>query len=99
MVGIRVSILVPFIGVVFILAAIKCASAADGDGDFVSGSDRSLLQRRSQNQVAKCGEAMMRSECLLNGIKCRWCRSEALDDMCFSKLEAWRLPRQVFTCG
>ncbi|XP_057786549.1 uncharacterized protein LOC131003987 isoform X3 [Salvia miltiorrhiza] len=27
----------------------------------------------------------------------RWCRSDALDDMCFSKSEAWRLPYQITT--
>jgi len=31
-------------------------------------------------------------------VGCRWCRSEALDDMCFGATEAWRLPRQVFSC-
>ncbi|KAH7840294.1 hypothetical protein Vadar_015248 [Vaccinium darrowii] len=30
--------------------------------------------------------------------KCKWCRNEAIDDMCFSKSKAWRLPPQVFSC-
>ncbi|PIN21449.1 hypothetical protein CDL12_05873 [Handroanthus impetiginosus] len=44
-----------------------------------------------------CGEMTSRSGCGQNP-KCRWCRSDALDDMCFSKSEAWRLPSQVFSC-
>ncbi|KAL7254503.1 hypothetical protein ACSBR1_008808 [Camellia fascicularis] len=35
-----------------------------------------------------------KSHCSPYSNKCRWCRSEALDDMCFSKSEAWRLPSQ-----
>ncbi|CAI0475675.1 unnamed protein product [Linum tenue] len=38
-----------------------------------------------------------RSQCSQNP-KCKWCRSDALDDMCFRKLEAWKLPQQVFVC-
>ncbi|CAN0853608.1 hypothetical protein LINGRAHAP2_LOCUS5680 [Linum grandiflorum] len=38
-----------------------------------------------------------RSQCSQNP-KCRWCRSEALDDTCFTKIDAWRLPQQVFVC-
>ncbi|GER24538.1 GATA transcription factor 9 [Striga asiatica] len=44
-----------------------------------------------------CGDMGTRSECGSNP-RCRWCRSEALDDTCFSKSEAWRLPSQVFSC-
>ncbi|KAJ1285233.1 hypothetical protein BS78_03G264200 [Paspalum vaginatum] len=44
-----------------------------------------------------CQDLATRGECAASG-GCRWCRSEALDDMCFEAIEAWRLPRQVFTC-
>ncbi|XVE88262.1 hypothetical protein DITRI_Ditri19aG0055700 [Diplodiscus trichospermus] len=56
---------------------------------------RTLLavQRRNKNQIPNCGEMVSRSQCSHNP-KCRWCRSDALDDMCFSKAEARRLPQQ-----
>ncbi|XWS12464.1 hypothetical protein CRYUN_Cryun37aG0090900 [Craigia yunnanensis] len=56
---------------------------------------RTLLavQRNNKNRIPNCGEMVSRSQCSQNP-KCRWCRSEALDDMCFSKIEAWRLPQQ-----
>lgn len=44
-----------------------------------------------------CGQLGSRSECAKIP-NCRWCKSDALDDMCFSKYEAWRLPSQVFSC-
>ncbi|GAB4831476.1 hypothetical protein Ancab_005493, partial [Ancistrocladus abbreviatus] len=51
----------------------------------------------SSNQIPNCSDIVDSSRCNLNP-SCRWCRSFVLDDMCFSKLEAWRLPSQVFTC-
>ncbi|XVF27432.1 hypothetical protein REPUB_Repub14bG0106200 [Reevesia pubescens] len=56
------------------------------------------VKRNNKNQIPNCGDMVSRSQCLQNP-KCRWCRSEALDDMCFSKAEAWRLPQQVFLCA
>lgn len=56
-----------------------------------------LQRKNNRNQIPNCGEMMSRSQCSQNP-KCRWCRSEALDDMCFSKTEARRLPQQVFLC-
>lgn len=45
-----------------------------------------------------CGELVHESQCSQNP-KCSWCTSENLDDTCFSKSEAWRLPHQVYSCG
>lgn len=56
-----------------------------------------LQRKTNRNQIPNCGEMMSRSQCSQNP-KCRWCRSEALDDMCFGKTEARRLPQQVFLC-
>ena len=68
-------------------------SAADSFSSY-----RSLLAvQRNNNRIPRCNEMGSRSECLQNP-KCKRCRSEALDDMCFSESEAWRLPHQVFTC-
>ncbi|KAJ0081346.1 hypothetical protein Patl1_10426 [Pistacia atlantica] len=65
---------------------------------FSSSSNRNLLAvQRKRYQIPSCNEMLSRSQCSQNP-KCRWCRSEALNDMCFSKTEAWRLPHQVFTC-
>lgn len=56
-----------------------------------------LATQRTSNKIPNCSEMASRSQCSQNP-KCKWCRSEALDDMCFSKNEAWRVPHQVFTC-
>ncbi|KAJ7947189.1 E3 ubiquitin-protein like [Quillaja saponaria] len=61
------------------------------------GSVRRIFGTQRTNQVPNCGEMVSRSKCSQNS-KCRWCRSEDLEDMCFSKAEAWRLPQQVFSC-
>ncbi|XVF25590.1 hypothetical protein REPUB_Repub13aG0225100 [Reevesia pubescens] len=73
--------------------------------DSIVGKDHSVswyrnllvMRKNNKNQIPNCGEMASRSQCLQNP-KCRWCRSEALDDMCFNKTEAWRLPQQVFLC-
>jgi hypothetical protein len=45
-----------------------------------------------------CGDLVLKSKCSQNS-KCTWCTSQDLDDTCFSKSEALRLPHQVFSCG
>ncbi|RZC54363.1 hypothetical protein C5167_013214 [Papaver somniferum] len=67
-----------------------------------SGSGRTLLISgggvRRKNQIPNnCTEIVSKSHCLQN-TKCKWCRSDVVDDMCFSSLESWRLPQQVFFC-
>ncbi|VVA92996.1 unnamed protein product [Arabis nemorensis] len=65
--------------------------------------DRELLEIRTSpkanktSKKPKCCEMRTRSQCSAYP-RCRWCRSEALDDLCFSKAEALRLPSQVFLC-
>ncbi|KAK1368844.1 hypothetical protein POM88_034936 [Heracleum sosnowskyi] len=63
-------------------------------GDLTS---RNLLTattpRRIDRPVQNCTEAATKLQCLKNS-KCRWCRSEVLDNMCFTKSEAFRLPSQ-----
>ncbi|XAR48837.1 hypothetical protein NMG60_11031799 [Bertholletia excelsa] len=61
-------------------------------------SVRSLLDVRGNNQIVACGLFASKSQCLRYPNKCQWCSSEALDDMCFFKPEALRLPSQVFSC-
>ncbi|KAF0908244.1 hypothetical protein E2562_023865 [Oryza meyeriana var. granulata] len=48
----------------------------------------------------ECSDLAMGAECVVSGggSMCRWCRSEALDDMYFGAVKAWRLPNQVFSC-
>ncbi|ESW19983.1 hypothetical protein PHAVU_006G171300 [Phaseolus vulgaris] len=62
------------------------------------GSSRHLLESRNTQQPNNCGELVAQSQCSRNS-KCSWCTSEDLDDMCFSKSEAWRLPQQVYSCA
>ncbi|KAJ8450022.1 hypothetical protein Cgig2_029384 [Carnegiea gigantea] len=84
--------------IIFFLFPIFCQLA------FAKGSQRSLLalaenqKQRLQksnktNQIRNCSEIINQSDCKSKP-KCRWCRSNVLDDMCASKLEAWRLPSQ-----
>ena len=63
-------------------------------------STRRLSRHNNNNKVIppSCGELVLKSQCSENS-KCRWCTSEDLDDMCFSKSEALRLPHQVFSCA
>ncbi|TXG47697.1 hypothetical protein EZV62_026991 [Acer yangbiense] len=58
-----------------------------------SARRNSTAAARKTNQIPSCNEFVSRSQCSHNP-KCRWCHSEALDDMCFTKTEAWRLPQQ-----
>ena len=64
-------------------------------------TSRNLLitatQRKVDRAVQSCTEASTKLQCLKNS-KCRWCQSEVLDDTCFTKSEAFRLPSQVFSC-
>ncbi|KAL4311683.1 hypothetical protein GQ457_01G047000 [Hibiscus cannabinus] len=94
-----------FFPILFLLlsstAAAATASSFTGKDPLVSSWRRSLLasqRNTNKNQIPSCTEMSSRSHCLQNPT-CRWCRSEALDDMCFKKAEAWRLPQQVFLCN
>ncbi|KAJ7000092.1 hypothetical protein NC653_010761 [Populus alba x Populus x berolinensis] len=65
-----------------------------------SSHDRVLLARQrnaARFQIPSCSEMVSRSQCSHNP-NCKWCKSEVLDDMCFSKAEAWRLPQQKQSC-
>ncbi|KAG6777201.1 hypothetical protein POTOM_017017 [Populus tomentosa] len=62
-----------------------------------SSHDRVLLARQrnaARFQIPSCSQMVSRSQCSHNP-NCKWCKSEVLDDMCFSKAEAWRLPQQL----
>ncbi|XP_058735814.1 uncharacterized protein LOC131607878 [Vicia villosa] len=48
--------------------------------------------------VFSCRDLVLKSKCSQNS-KCRWCTSQVLDDTCFDKSEALRLPHQVFSCS
>ncbi|KAJ0971462.1 hypothetical protein J5N97_019421 [Dioscorea zingiberensis] len=53
---------------------------------------------RGVEPIPNCKEMASRAECERNTRWCRWCRSDALDDMCFGVAEAWRLPLQSCHC-
>ncbi|CAD6230019.1 unnamed protein product [Miscanthus lutarioriparius] len=71
-------------------AAAAAAGAGKGKGKGKVGSGRA-------GRPPPCQDQATRGDCAARA-GCRWCRSEALDDMCFGATEAWRLPRQVFSC-
>ncbi|KAL4331764.1 hypothetical protein HN51_038577 [Arachis hypogaea] len=84
---------VPFIVMVVLLASLWQIS------DGVSPTRRVFgLKGKRFTVVPSCGELAMESQCSQNS-KCSWCTSNDLDDMCFTKSEALRLPHQVFSCG
>ncbi|KAG2600445.1 uncharacterized protein LOC120707917 [Panicum virgatum] len=85
MAGARSAALLALLLLVCAGAAAAAAGASKGKG----GSGRGALP--------PCRDLATRGECAARS-GCRWCRSEALDDMCFGAAEAWRLPRQVFSC-
>ncbi|XP_020232349.1 uncharacterized protein LOC109812728 [Cajanus cajan] len=62
------------------------------------GSTRKLFESRATHHPNNCGELVVQSQCSQNS-KCSWCSSEDLDDMCFTKSEASRLPHQVYSCA
>ncbi|KAL3616998.1 hypothetical protein CASFOL_039392 [Castilleja foliolosa] len=69
-------------------------------GQKLPASETIIKTLKRSNRVGRkrdCREMDSRSDCAQSP-KCRWCRSDALDDTCFSKSEAWRLPSQVFSC-
>ncbi|CAL9216719.1 unnamed protein product [Arabidopsis halleri] len=87
--------------IVFFLLLL-CPSLSSAESE-VHVLDRELLEIQKNpkpvktNRKLKCCEMRSRSQCSAFP-RCRWCRSEALDDLCFSKAEALRLPSQVFVC-
>ncbi|KAF1890842.1 hypothetical protein Lal_00037412 [Lupinus albus] len=63
------------------------------------GSTRRLFRSKGSTQRPKnCEVLLIQSQCSQNP-NCSWCTSEDLDDMCFTKSEAWRLPHQVYSCA
>ncbi|CAN6817058.1 unnamed protein product [Brassica oleracea] len=86
---------------VIFLLVLLCPSLSSSSESEVRVLDRELLEIKTNPKLnktsrkPKCCEMRTRSQC--SGFpRCRWCRSEALDDLCFSKAEALRLPSQVF---
>lgn len=83
----------------FFFLCLSCnALSPDRKSNFPS-SDRTLLslQRRRDQQISNCGEKVSALQCSQTP-KCRWCRSDVIDDTCFTRAEALRLPQQVFSC-
>ncbi|KAL5774190.1 hypothetical protein ACOSP7_011747 [Xanthoceras sorbifolium] len=94
----RLSICIPIVLIIVLSTLYQSSSEPLSSSSSSSSSYRNLMAvERKSNQIPNCSELVSRSQCSQNP-KCRWCRSEALDDMCFSKTEAWRLPQQVFLC-
>ncbi|KAE8709082.1 RING/FYVE/PHD-type zinc finger family protein isoform 1 [Hibiscus syriacus] len=84
-----------FFPILFLLL-LSLAAAAETDNSFTGKAP--LIPSWRRTSFADCTEMSSRSQCLQNPM-CRWCRSEALDDMSFKKAEARRLPQQVFLCN
>ncbi|WOK95719.1 hypothetical protein Cni_G04426 [Canna indica] len=93
-----VTVLPPAPLVLLLLVSTSCLVSAGSD------DRRELLayvparRRARDGGGADCRAMASRSKCLERSDRCRWCRSDALDDMCFGSGEAWRLPHQIFSC-
>ncbi|CAN7034023.1 unnamed protein product [Brassica rapa subsp. trilocularis] len=86
---------------IFLLVLLCPSLSSSSSESEVRVLDRELLEIKTNPKLnktsrkPKCCEMRTRSQC--SGFpRCRWCRSEALDDSCFGKAEALRLPSQVF---
>ncbi|CAM0882524.1 unnamed protein product [Alopecurus aequalis] len=87
-------------GALMVVALLLVFAAAASVGAAAAGKRKGKVASGSGLAEAECRDLATRSECVASGrgSRCRWCRSEALDDMCFGAAEAWRLPNQVFSC-
>ncbi|KAF8075511.1 hypothetical protein N665_1089s0005 [Sinapis alba] len=90
--------------IIFLLVLLCPSLSSSSETKKVRVLDRELLEIKTNPKLGKtsrkpkCCEMRTRSQCSGFPRSCRWCRSEALDDLCFSKTEALRLPSQVFRC-
>ncbi|KAJ4981899.1 hypothetical protein NE237_032736 [Protea cynaroides] len=100
--SLRVSILFTVLILFLVLSAFHGSSSSLGVGDgreISANSFRNLRGlKKNKRMIPDCAQKPTKSECLQGGSKCRWCQSDAIDDMCFTFSEAWRLPPQVFSC-
>ncbi|KAK9267989.1 hypothetical protein L1049_010427 [Liquidambar formosana] len=93
----RVSIFVPVLLIIVLASLYRSSHGGDVRVDSAGRSIRNLSAMQRNNQIPSCSEMVSKSQCARNS-KCRWCSSRDLDDMCFTKSEAWRLPDLVFSC-
>ncbi|KAM0923922.1 hypothetical protein ACQ4PT_005223 [Festuca glaucescens] len=87
-------------GALLVLALLLACAAAASVGAAAAGKSKGKVAAGSGRAEEGCRDLATRGACVASGggSRCRWCRSEALDDMCFGAAEAWRLPNQVFSC-
>lgn len=71
---------------------------ANAAGSFPIRKPLGIRRVINRSPQPDCGDIGSKSQCLQTQ-KCRWCQSDAIDDSCFSKSEAFRLPSQVFVCN
>ncbi|KAH1217842.1 hypothetical protein GmHk_13G038391 [Glycine max] len=85
----------PLVPTLLLLVLLHASLLEPSHGARISkdASTRHLFESRNTKHPNKCGELVALSQCSQNS-KCSWCTSEVLDDMCFTKSEAWRLPQQ-----
>ncbi|KAJ6935781.1 hypothetical protein NC652_010722 [Populus alba x Populus x berolinensis] len=90
-------LILSFLAVAILVLSTLVQSSNASSSSSSSSHDRVLLARQrnaARFQIPSCSEMVSRSQCSHNP-NCKWCKSEVLDDMCFSKAEAWRLPQQL----
>ena len=87
----------PLPSIILVLLLASLCHTSHGVSPY-DGSTRRLFGPKRLTVPPSCGELVLESQCSQNS-KCSWCTSKDLDDMCFTKSEALRLPHQVFSCG
>uniref|UniRef100_A0A7N2LRJ7 Uncharacterized protein n=1 Tax=Quercus lobata TaxID=97700 RepID=A0A7N2LRJ7_QUELO len=87
--GFGLRILVSILVVFLLLQTLDATSSSIGR--------RPLARNKNRQIPPNCTHLVSESQCSQNP-QCRWCKSQSLDDSCFARSEAWRLPLQVFSC-
>ncbi|KAK7857038.1 hypothetical protein CFP56_019795 [Quercus suber] len=85
--GFGVRILVSILVVFLLLQTLNATSSS-------SVLRRPLARNKNRQIPPNCTHLVSESQCSHNP-QCRWCKSQSLDDTCFTRSEAWRLPLQA----
>nr|POE76995.1 hypothetical protein CFP56_57522 [Quercus suber] len=85
--GFGVRILVSILVVFLLLQTLNATSSS-------SVLRRPLARNKNRQIPPNCTHLVSESQCSHNP-QCRWCKSQSLDDTCFTRSEAWRLPLQT----
>ncbi|KAL0011449.1 hypothetical protein SO802_006557 [Lithocarpus litseifolius] len=87
--GFGLRILVSILVVFLLLQTLTATSSSSGRKPLARNKNRQIIPPNCTHRVSE-------SQCSQTP-QCRWCKSQSLDDTCFTRSEAWRLPLQEDT--